>query len=162
MRRKAGQLLAEIRAALEARPDGMDAGELAAHCGMPRYLMAISLCGYRKAGHLRSSGGMGQRWSVSPTAPDSSALDQLVTRRNVRYGAAIPALANVSVIGLPRTPEQVRDSAQESGLMLAPNVKITVCPGGLDNRFSVDPRKFGGGDSIAEWKRHRTSSTEHA
>jgi hypothetical protein len=162
MKRKKGQLLAEIREALAGRPDGLDSAALADHCRMTRPRMAVELWCLRRDGHLRASGGRDQRWFVSPTAPASAAPDQLVTLRAGRRTAAIPALEHVSVIGVPRTPEQVRAAAVEAGLVLAPSVKITVCPGGLDNRFSVDPRKFGGGDSIAEWKRHRTSSTEHA
>ena len=162
MKRKKGQLLAEIREALAGQPDGLDSAALANHCRMTRPRMAVELWCLRRDGHLRASGGRDQRWFVSPTAPISSALDQLVTPRAARRAAAIPALEHVSVLGEPRTPDQVRASAEESGLVLAPNVKITVCPGGLDNRFSVDPRTFKGGESTADWHRRRHLSTESA
>lgn len=161
MKRKPGQLLSEIRAALEERPEGMDAGELARHCGIERYLMAIWLCGFRKSGHMRATGGRGQRWFMSPTAPETRARNQPVTPpRGPRRAMALPVMEHVTLIGVPRTVTEVRATVEAAGLVLAPNVKITVCPGGLDTRFSVDPREFAGGDAMADWKRKRASRSQ--
>jgi len=162
MKRKKGQLLAEIREALATHPEGLDSGELARRCGIERARMAVELWCMRRDGHLRATGGREQKWSVVPAVADLSALDQLVTLRAPMRPAAIPALRHVSVLVEPRTVDQVRASAEQAGLVLAPNAKITVCPGGLDTRFSVNPRQFAGGESMSNWLRMRSARAEVA
>ena len=159
MKKDRGAILAQVRELLALHAEeGLRAAEIGDILNVERYLISILLCQYRTRGHVRSTGKRGAiRFFLSPTAPDSPVRNQPVTPRPIRKaraGLLLPPIEDPAV-GRPRSIAQVLESALASGLRLGENVKVTVCPGGIDTRFTIDPRQFEGGESVAEWRRRR-------
>jgi hypothetical protein len=99
----------------------------------------------------------------------TSTLQAVVPRPIDRAMVATGVVTKEQLRLRKRTPKLVHpprvdfDHFRPAGdAVVPPGVKFTQCPAGRDERFTVDPATFCGGEFMADWQAKRRPAQEHA
>jgi hypothetical protein len=93
-------------------------------------------------------------------APVLQAARQLVSPKDEGGGSApakveAPHRQNTKPVRPVQQVVSIKHKPLAGPAVVPPGLQVTVCPSGRDERYSVDPATFTGGELMAEWRQRR-------